>query len=231
MQSQQHTSFRTKRPHHFFRLFPELPALEATDAQLWALTERMIDNGCWKTPDSSSITNGWAIFSQFLAHDITFEPSSRLRGGNELPALHNDRTLNLDLDCLYGQPTQDFYYDAKDTAKLLLGKSFSDGKNEWFDLQRNQQHKAIIPDARNDENIIVSRMQVLFIQFHNCMVDYLRRERCPSNVFEAAFREVIWHYHWLILHGYLRFMMAPEYYDRLLEQGCTYFRHPVALPV
>lgn len=231
MQSQQNSNFQQHRKDHFAKLFPELDPLELSDQQLWCYAERMMDWGRWDRSDSTTITNGLAIFSQFLAHDITFEAQSRLKGINEVGQLQNDRTVNLDLDCLYGQRTQDFFYDSSDTDKLLLGKCYTDGTREWFDLQRNAQGKAIIPDSRNDENIIVSRMQVLFIQFHNAMVDHLRIHDCPPNIFKAARQQVLWHYHWLIIHEYLYKMMDRSIYNSLMKDGPKFFQWPWALPL
>ncbi len=231
MHSRQNSNFQRREKRHFVRLFPELDPLELNDRQLWCYAERMMDWGSWEKDDSTTISNGLAIFSQFLAHDITFDASSRLRAFNFTQQIQNDRTTNLDLDCLYGQYTQDFYYDADDREKFLLGQCYSDGRHEWYDLPRNSQGKAIIPDSRNDENIIVSRMQVLFMQFHNRMVDHLRAGDCPPNVFEAARREVIWHYHWIIIHDYLYKMMDKSIYSKIRSEGGQFYRWPTALPL
>ncbi|MEM7574266.1 MAG: peroxidase family protein [Bacteroidota bacterium] len=231
MHSQQNSNFISHRKDHFARLFPELEPLELTDRQCWNYAERMMDWGEMENPDSSSITNGVAIFSQFLAHDITFDANSRLRSSNRVPTIANDRTINLDLDCIYGQRTQDFYYDAEDKDKLLLGKHYEEEKREWWDLQRNAQGKAIIADSRNDENILVSRQQVLFIAFHNAMVEHLRDTSCPDNVFAAARREVIWYYHWLILHEFLDPMLDPSIFNRLKREPAHHYRLPTALPL
>ncbi len=231
MHSQQNSRFQSSQKDHFTRLFPELEALELTDAECWAYAEKMMDWGKLDNPDSTTVTNGINIFGQFLAHDITHEGSSRLRAGNRLSDISNDRTINLDLDCLYGQKTQDFYYDAKDTDKLLLGEEYSDGTHRWRDLQRNAQHKAIIGDSRNDENIIVSRMHVLFAEFHNRMVDHVRANGGPQGAFALARREVIFHYHWLIVHEYLGKMLDPAILDRLLREPARHYTWPGPLPL
>lgn len=231
MQSQQNPNFQTHRKDHFIRLFPELEPLELDDKKCWAYAEKMMDWGGPDAPDSKTVTNGIGIFSQFLAHDITFDANSRLRAGNRLATITNDRTTNLDLDCVYGQRTQDFYFDTEDTDKLLLGKKYTDGQHRWQDLQRNAQYKAIIPDARNDENIIVSRMQVLFIRFHNRLVDHLRAGDCPPNVYAAARRLAIWHYHWLIIHEFLAAMLDPVIWNRLLKEPAKHYVEPGALPL
>ncbi|NJB86792.1 hypothetical protein GGR26_002569 [Lewinella marina] len=231
MQSQQNPHFQSHQKDHFTRLFPELEPLELSDADCWAYAQKMMDWGSLDYPDSTTITNGVAIFSQFLAHDITFDANSRLRGQNRLATIANDRTINLDLDCLYGQKTQDFYYDARDTDKLLLGEEYTDGNHRWRDLQRNPQHKAIIGDSRNDENIIVSRMHVLFIEFHNRMVDHIRATGGPQSAFALARRQVIWHYHWLIVHEFLGKMLDPSIHSRLLREPARHYPWPGSLPL
>ena len=182
--------------------------------------------------DSQTISNGLSIFSQFLAHDMTFESTSKFKGVQDVGTFQNDRTINLDLDCVYGQKTQTFLYDMDDEDKMLLGKCYSDDENTWWDLQRNEQCKAIIPDARNDENIIVSRMQVLFIRFHNQMVDWVRAQGVAKHeVFAEARKLVIWHYHWLIIWEYLKKMLAPEVFNRIMNDGCQYYTVPFQLPL
>lgn len=230
MQSQQNPTFRTKQAHHFARLFPELDPLFVSDLQLKKLALTMQD---WDHQQSQTISNGLAIFSQFLAHDMTFEVTSSLLPGKTADQFVNERTINLDLDCLYGQPNQSFYYDQKDRdkAKLLLGKHYKFHGRQWYDLLRNQQHIAIIPDARNDENIIVSRFQALMIRFHNKVVDYLRECGEKENIFEKARRLTTWHYQWLIVQKYLRGMMDPTIFRSILEEGCQYYTQPTALPL
>lgn len=231
MQSIQNPNFQAHQKNHFARLFPELEPLYVSDKDLWCIAQLMMDWQARALEPSTTISNGLAIFSQFLAHDITFEAVSKLKGINQVRTFQNDRTVNLDLDCLYGQRTQDFFYDASDSDKLLLGKRYSDEERIWYDLQRNSQCKAIIPDSRNDENIIVSRMQVLFIHFHNAMVDHLRKQNCRTNIFAEARKQVIWHYQWLIIHEYLYKMLDLGVYNRLMEDACQYYTAPHVLPL
>ncbi len=230
MQSLQHTHFSQVFPNHFNRLFPELRPLIVDDNKLIKLAHQMMEFSSCK--DSKCFSNGLSIFGQFLAHDITFETSSRFHGRNETGRFVNERTIHFDLDSMYGQWTQDYLYDENDRVKLLLGKQHQNEEgHHWTDLQRNDQSKAIIPDARNDENIIVSRMQVLFIDFHNCMIDYLR-ESCPSGeLYREARRQVLWYYHWLIIHEYLRKICDPATLDNILTNGPKFYDDPCRLPL
>ncbi len=230
MQHQPLLNFQTEEKKHFFRLFPDLPPLEMDDDQIWSLAMAMVEFDGERN-DSRYFSNGLCIFGQFLAHDITFESTSHLISNASIPLLQNDRTINLDLDCLYGQTTQTFYYDNKKPQYLLLGKEFGNEEVKWYDLQRNIQDIAIIPDARNDENLIVSRLQVLFIQFHNKIVDYFHGKVPENELFEEARKQVTWYYHWLVLHEYLYKIMDKEVFNDLLNKGCRFFTSPHQLPL
>ena len=41
------------------------------------------------------------------------------------------------------------------------------------DLPRNAQLTPLIGDPRNDENIILSQLQVAFLKFHNAVIDHV----------------------------------------------------------
>ncbi|MEL6672941.1 MAG: peroxidase family protein [Bacteroidota bacterium] len=229
MQSHQKTEFHLDNSRDYSLLFPELQPLSVSDQDLITMATRMKEwTDCL---DSKVHTNGDAIFGQFLAHDITFEITSRFRGHNNLAKAENNRSILLDLDSLYGQWTEDFLYDATDKNKLLLGECISKPPFEWWDLQRNAQGKAIIPDARNDENIIVAAMQVLFIQFHNAMVERLRDDLKKYSVYQEARQVVTWHYQWITIHHYLKKLMEPEIFQDLWENGPRYYTCPDFLPL
>lgn len=232
MHSRQNNVFQNKQKDHFAKIFPELDPLYVEDAKLKKLADLMMETEDSKSADSRVISNGLSIFSQFLAHDMTFESTSNFGKTNNIGQFQNDRTINLDLDCVYGQKTQDFLYDKDDKDKILLGKCYENNNHTWFDLQRNIQGKAIIPDARNDENIIVSRLQVLFIQFHNQMVDHLRLKKVDKQlVFKEAKKRVISYYHWLIIYEYLYKIMDWNIFDELMKDGPRYFTTPTASPL
>lgn len=230
MQSLQKTQFHSSEQAAFARLFPELKPLAISEVEIKKLAEYMSANETSKT-DSKVFSNGLSIFGQFLAHDVTFEATSKFRGINVHPQFENHRTTTLDLDCMYGQSTQDFLYDANDKEKLLLGKYYKDSYgNRWQDLQRNAQGKAVICDARNDENIIVSQMHALFIRFHNVMVDYQRNLK-TKRLFKEARQQVVWHYQWLIIHEFLNKILDEKVFKDLIENGPRYYATPEVLPL
>ena len=75
------------------------------------------------------------------------------------------------------------------------------------------RQKAVIGDGRNDENLIVAQLQVLFLRFHNKVVDWLEgRGDAPGDpdaLFEEARKLVRWHYQWLVVNAYLPQVCDP----------------------
>ena len=67
-----------------------------------------------------------------------------------------------------------FLYDWKHPdgggARLLVGRN---PREDTEDLPRNLPGRALIGDARNDENAIVAQLHLLFIKFHNAVLDGL----------------------------------------------------------
>ena len=108
---------------------------------------------------------GYTYFGQFIDHDLTFDSASTLDGSTG-SAASSVRTPRFDLDCLYGDgpDAQPFMYDG---AKLLFkdGPATSGpGELAARDLLRNPNGRAIIGDKRNDENSIVSQIQLGFVR-------------------------------------------------------------------
>ena len=67
-------------------------------------------------------------------------------------------------------------------------------------MRRDGDGRAIIPDRRNDENLIISQFHKAVAQFHNRIVDYARAQGIrPEWVFETARRLTRWHYQWAVI--------------------------------
>jgi hypothetical protein len=111
-------------PVSYARMFPELPSFEADEQFLHALGRAggICDCGDIEdAPDSLGDTAaGWAIFGQFVAHNITADRSI-LQSHTNTAELHNARCPQLNLESLYGDgPTgHPFLYQHDDPAKFL----------------------------------------------------------------------------------------------------------------
>jgi hypothetical protein len=218
----------------FGRMFPSLPSCDFADNLLRKLGSNggIMDEGAGNASgNSETIAAGITFFGQFIDHDITFDPTSSLERQNDPAAIHNFRTPLLELDSVYGSGPEasPFLYQQRtsrngqnDPAKLLIGVN---DKNEPIDdLPRNSQGVALIGDPRNDENLIISQMQLAFLKFHNCVVDYLRADGTPEGeIFEEAQQLVRWHYQWIVVNEYLPLIIGRDLTWDILEHGPRHY--------
>lgn len=203
----------------FGRLFRHLPAFVPDDADLadLALTTIELPNDVEEADEASNIhqgmSSGFTYLGQFIDHDLTFDPVSQLDRLNDPDALRDFRTPRFDLDNVYGAGPNDqvFLYNEQDRKHLL----FDEPNN---DLQRNAEGTAIIGDPRNDENSIVSNLQLAFIKYHNSVVDELG----ATGDFDTASRIVRFHYQWLVVHDFLTKLVGKDLVDEILVP----VRHP-----
>ena len=76
---------------------------------------------------------------------------------------------------------------------------------------RDDGGRALIGDTRNDENVIIAQLHLLFIRFHNRVVDQIAAPGMPViRVFHEARRLVRWHYQWLIVNDFLPKLVGEE---------------------
>jgi heme peroxidase len=89
-------------------------------------------------------------------------------------------------------------------AKLVLGL-------DARDVQRNAEGTAIIGDPRNDSHVLISQMHVAFARAHNALVDQALANHVPDDqVFEAAARELRWHYQLVVTREFLPRLVGDE---------------------
>ena len=196
----------------FSKLFPDLAGLKVTeeDAAILGGPGGLMHDFDGESEDCA-IPAGYIFFAQFIDHDITLDTSSKLRGEpkdvENINALPNIRTPSLDLDCVYGFGPEGspHIYDGDRPGRLAINPN-------GFDLARSPSGVALIGDPRNDENIFVSQMQLLFHQFHNKLYNERVNAANPGERFEEAQKEARYHYQWLVLFDFLKRLCDPEIY-------------------
>ncbi|HKH17239.1 MAG TPA: heme peroxidase family protein [Solirubrobacteraceae bacterium] len=185
---------------------------------------------------ASQVPAGFTYLGQFIDHDLTFDKTSVMLGQNVSPAqLLQGRSPSLDLDSLYGagpqEPASAKFYKA-DGVHLKAGKTVAAGGDAamaGFDLPRGEgttnkaKRKAVIPDFRNDENLVVAQTHLAFIRFHNRIADGLPSSTPPAQRFAQARELAIKHYQWMIRHDYLPRICAAGVLDDVFNNGRKVF--------
>src|SRR5512132_251513 len=155
----------------FGAMFKRLPAFAPSDQLLTSLAESMVEPN---TSDdflntSPRLFAGFTFIGQFIDHDITLDTTPLDQQQADPDAKVNFRTARYDLDVLYGRgPVNDpQFYGPADRDKLRLETNV----RGVLDLGRDGDGRAIIPDRRNDENLIITQLHKAVAQFHNKIVD------------------------------------------------------------
>ncbi len=175
---------------------------------------------------------GYTYLGQFIDHDLTMDRTDVSLGEDVTPVqLLQGRSPTLDLDSLYGagpaDPGSARFYEA-DGLHLKTGTTIRTGPDlakPGHDLPRvgagavRARRKALIPDPRNDENLIVAQTHLAMIRFHNRVVDKLPASVPAAQRFQQAQKSVTLHYQWLIRHDYLPRVVNPGVLDDVFKNG------------
>lgn len=203
--------------------------LAANDAQTPHPTEPI------RNPDNTNpdMTVGFTFLGQFIDHDLTFDPMPIKCDQTASPNL---RSRFFDLDSVYGRgPVRDrlLYDRASELDRGAPIKFFVDF-DAPRDLPRTSQQRAIIADPRNDENVIISQLDLAFLKFHNEVTDHLAvgnavelaaldpAER-PRTLFAMAQESVRRHYQWVVVNQFLAVTLDPAVFTAVQTGGPTVY--------
>ena len=215
----------------FGSMFKKLPAFAPPDDLLSGLAASMVEDQT--IPDDENLSTsprlfaGFTFIGQFIDHDITFDNTPLALQQVDPDARTNFRTPRYDLDSVYGRgPAQEpGFYDPLDPDKLLLTTNV----NGVLDVPRDNSGRAVIPESRNDENLIVVQLHLALARFHNRLVDEARSQGIrPEWVFETARRLTRWHYQWAVTHDFLPRIVGD---DLIGAAGSVYKEVPGKAPV
>lgn len=166
------------------------------------------------SPDRS-IPAAYTFLAQFVDHDITLEARTRLDQepltDEQIAALPNFRSASLDLDSVYGfgPDVSPHLYDSSQRGRLFVGSTV-DGVENPNDVPRRGDGVALLGDPRNDENLFLSQLHLLFLRFHNRLL--------IGRSFEEAQREARYHYQYIVLYDFLERVCNQRVYEHARER-------------
>ena len=199
--------------HMFGRLFPNLPGLSALPEDLRILANLMRDENIRLPAADSKLYAGLTYFGQFIDHDITREKRTQLVD-KKIPnvnSLVNERTSWFDLDSCFGENNEFLNQDGKFDIAINI--------NGVEDLLRNTNGTAIIGDPRNEENLIISQLHLLFLKFYNKIFDEVKFKNSqmflPQLITESK-KIFLWHYQYIVITQFLK-DITGKYYCRLFD--------------
>ncbi len=198
------------------------------DDVIASLAERLTTKRFSSTEErhaSSAVPAGYTYFGQFITHDLSLFGHRRLLYRAQDRRLGNLRTPRFDLDSVYGKGPEGSPHvysmpwqasRAHERASFLLSKNL-EGED---DLLRAKHGAAVIPDHRNDENVIVSQVHLAIQKVHNRILQGRLRQPGAGSLAEEFFlarKQTIWNYQWLVFHEYLPRLLDPKVAKKLAD--------------
>ena len=217
-----------------------LPQSEASTAGLRALgTAMATDDFANPDPNESQIPAVYTYFGQFIDHDTTartdrdgdvtsignYEPVGGLDPDLIITKLKNGRRPELDLDCVFGDGPAlaaqgNVQLKPRTESQVLYDDQFKMrlfDQNGRRDLIRSTDRSAVIPDARNDENLNVSQLQCAMIAFYNKAYDAAPGN--PELKHIRARRLCRWAFQYVTINDYLMTVCDPMVVQDTLLNG------------
>lgn len=226
------------RSDRFGRMLPSLPALYTNPQLLAAIGAK---NGPMKSSGAAqkavSVPVGQIFFGQFIDHDLTLDLTSSFARLDRPEETTNFRTPTFDLDCIFGNGPDGSPYlywsgqsganKAYNGVKLLTGAD-QPGATSLMqqDLARSAHGRAVIGDPRNDENRIISQLQLAMIRCCNKVAEHLHTTRGLSegDLFAETRRITTWHYQWVVVNDFLTTIAGKPLVENILGCGRKIYR-------
>jgi hypothetical protein len=218
---------------HYTRLCPDMGAPYAED-KLKALSDLMKDSvDRQKTPGrpdrTAAMPSGYVYLGQFVDHDLTRDATLVEKAIPCAAATPNYRTPRLDLDTLYGKDPSSVpgLYEADGRLKLGPSAPADDGSGKQgapnSDLYRDGSGTPQIIDNRNDENVVIAQMHVLFAKLHNRLLELAKKDG-HGDAFVKTRRLVTWIYQWIVFNDFLPRIIKKEILNEVRKGKLPLFK-------
>ncbi len=200
--------------HNFGRLVEirgNVNSLVVSEQQAGQMAALMTEDPPDDQAHDSAIPAGYTFFGQFVDHDLTLDEASILGSTVDPETVEDIRTPFFDLDSVYGRGRQGSP-EIYDGDRLRIDQH--DGAD---DLPRDTNGLALIGDPRNDENTVISQLQLAFLKLHNAVLQSVvatpSLKRGGESDFDAAQRLTRWLYQWAVVHDFLPRVVGQDVVD------------------
>ena len=224
---------------HYSRLFGG-PFAGHDETHLRELSTRMKDvpeNRRGRPRRGDLAPSGFVYLGQFIAHDLTRD-ETRLEHASAAPeGTRNFHTARLNLESVYGggpKRSPELYDLSKNGCETFPLGNTAPSSDEKIPSTQDDFHRRdgrpVLADDRNDQHLILAQLHIVFLQFHNRTVDYLKRGRWAraarpnETIFDTARRLVVWHYQWVIRNEFLKWFVLPEVLVNIEKHGPRFFK-------
>jgi hypothetical protein len=191
--------------------------------------DQLAESMAVSTLPASRIPSGYVYLGQFIGHDLSkleITPAESVLGERIL----QQRTPALDLENVYGEGFDDPRIAVDQaTGRMLLGRFAGRGGEleHAGDLPRHPASTPVIPDERDDENLLIGQLHAAFLRLHNFFCERLSARSAweARTLFAAARRQLILHYQEVVLYDFLRAVLDDEIFRSVVLRGeCLLFR-------
>src|SRR5438552_16535930 len=152
---------------------------------------------------------------QFLDHDMTRNETKLEHASADPERTKNLNAPRLNLESLYGggpKKSPDLYdLSESGSETFLLGNTKALPQKRIPSTPADfcrRNGRPLLADHRNDQHLILAQLNVVFLQVHNRVVDYLKcgavsAEALPGEtIIETTRRLVVWHYQLIVLKDF-----------------------------
>jgi len=167
---------------------------------------------------------GYTYFGQFIDHNLT-EDDTAMRDAGELEPWEtvNYRGPWLNLSGIY-HPVHDRggWKQLYEPSGLVFRLGEPTVRGEQFDLPLDKNGHPLLIDERNNENIIVRQIHVMFLKLHNLAIKELAEDEptlSPRKLFSKAQQRVCWQYQYLVRHDFLSKVCNENVFNELVVKN------------
>jgi hypothetical protein len=188
---------------------------------------------------------GYTYFSQFVGHDLTYDPTPLEGPYLDPERTSNHRTPYFDLDHVYGggpKHSPNLYRGEPGAEIFKLGATTPTGYLRDLPIEDGIILVGDLQDTRNLDNLILRQLHVLLLKFHNEAIKQLSatpptvvgvEHPGSGTIFKRAQRLVRWHYQWIVRHDLLPRILHTSVWNRQGRgiRGQSHFKDGFSIPI